>query len=232
MIQVRKSEDRGYANHGWLKTHHSFSFADYYDSNFMGFRDLRVINEDFIESGMGFGTHGHRDMEIITYVLEGILQHKDSMGNTAHIHPDEVQHMSAGTGVQHSEFNPREDMSVHLLQIWILPEKEGVKPGYGQKSFKSALNERSFVLVASKTGVSDSISINQDVNVYVGKSKKDETIHFKTQVGRGVWVQVVRGDLKINGTALKTGDGAAVESEPELNIAASAGAEFLLFDLP
>lgn len=232
MIQLRKSNERGHFNHGWLKTFHTFSFADYYDPKFMGFRDLRVINEDFVKAGQGFGTHGHRDMEIITYILEGSLQHKDSMGNTAIIKPGEVQRMSAGTGVQHSEFNPDNLADVHLLQIWILPEKEGVKPSYAQKSFDDDLKQKEFVLVASKTGAKGSITMNQDVNLYIGRLKKNGQVEFHPEEGRGVWIQVSKGGLHLNGNALKSGDGAAIEKESSLTLKALEDSEFLLFDLP
>jgi redox-sensitive bicupin YhaK (pirin superfamily) len=232
MIILRKSNERGHANHGWLEAYHTFSFANYYDPNFTGFRDLVVINEDRVQGGAGFPTHGHQDMEIITYIIEGALQHKDSMGNTAIIKPGEVQHMSAGTGVRHSEFNPLPDQLTHLLQIWIQPDEEGIKPKYGQKSFEQEFKTKNFVLVASKDGHEGSLPISQDVKMYVGKFAKGERKEYPLASQRNVWIQVVKGALLVNENKLETSDGLAAFEEKSLHIIAQLDSEFLLFDLP
>lgn len=230
-MAVRKSKDRGHFDHGWLKSYHTFSFADYYDPKFMHFRDLRVINEDFIEGGKGFPTHGHRDMEIITVILDGKLEHKDSMGNTATISPGEVQRMSAGTGVRHSEFNHLKDQPTHLLQIWILPEKESVDPGYGQKNFAKDLAAKGLVLAVSKDGRDGSITMNQTADVWIGKLKSGETRDFSLQPGRHSWIQVAKGSLTVNGILLEQGDGVAISEESTLKLE-SKDSDFILFDLP
>lgn len=231
MITVRPAAERGHFNHGWLDTWHSFSFSRYYDPAHMGFRSLRVINEDFVAPSMGFGTHGHNDMEIITYVLSGSLAHRDSMGNVEKIVPGEVQRMTAGTGITHSEFNGSEEEAVHLLQIWIEPERTGLTPGYDQKVFP--LEERNDVLrlLASHDGREGSLRINQDVDLYGSLLASGKSVTHQIGDGRGAWIQVARGDLKVNGTQLAAGDGAAVEGESALEIAATSDAEFLLFDL-
>lgn len=231
MLTIRKSKDRGQADHGWLKSQHSFSFASYYDPENMGFRSLRVINEDFIAGGTGFGTHPHRDMEIITYVVKGALEHKDSMGTTAVIVPGEVQRMSAGTGVAHSEYNKLKDQETHLFQIWIMPKKLGNKPGYGQKSFEEQLNSKDMVLVVSQDGRDGSIEINQDADLYISRLKAGKTLEFKLRPKRGVYLQMVKGQLKINNALLAVGDAAAVSEEDLLKIQAQEDSEFLLFDL-
>lgn len=233
MIQVRRSSERGHADHGWLNTFHTFSFADYYDPTFMGFRALRVINEDWVKPGMGFGTHGHRDMEIITYVLEGELAHKDSMGNGSSIKPGEVQRMSAGTGVRHSEFNHSKKDWVHLLQIWLLPESDGIKPSYEQKTFPDAEKQGKLRLIASPEARDGSVKIHQDANVYASLLSKDDKVEHKFEPGRYGWLQVIRGEIKLNGESLKAGDGAAIEKEQAIQIAAANGdqSEILLFDL-
>ena len=231
MLTLRKSVDRGVADHGWLKSQHSFSFADYYDPEHMGFGTLRVINEDHIAAGKGFGSHPHRDMEIITYVLEGALKHKDSMGNEAIILPGEVQHMSAGTGVVHSEFNPSADTPTHLLQIWILPNQEGIMPKYGQKSFDQQITEKKFVLVASEKGREGSISIQQDADLYVGRIKKDEKLDYNLHKNRLAWIQVIKGKVQVNEKILESGDAVSARQEEKLNIRALQNGEFLLFDL-
>ncbi len=232
MITVRKSAERGLAQHGWLNSQHTFSFADYYDPKFMGFSALRVINEDRIDGGTGFDTHGHRDMEIISYVIEGALEHKDSMGTTAIIKPGEVQRMSAGTGVRHSEQNHLKDKTTHFLQIWIMPDKTGVKPGYDQKSFANDFGCSDLILVASKSGKNGSITINQDVDMYVAKAQMAGEKKLKTYTHRNLWVQVVRGDVTVEGTKLTSGDGAGIQGVEALNLSWSEGAEFILFDLP
>lgn len=232
MIQVRKSEDRGYADHGWLKARHTFSFADYFDPAHMGFRVLRVINEDRVAAGEGFGTHPHRDMEIITYIIEGALEHKDSMGNGSIIHPGEIQYMSAGSGVTHSEFNPLPDQDTHLLQIWILTAEKGAKPRYAQQKLPSPVPGE-LTLIVSPDGEQGSIAIRQNTKLFVGKLSTNETLKTRLNRDRYAWLQVVRGDLKLNGVALSQGDGAAIGEESELNwVAGMNGAECLLFDLP
>ena len=231
MIQVRKSKDRGYFDHGWLKTYHTFSFSDYYDAKFMGFRDLRVINEDFVQADDGFGTHPHNDMEIVTYVLEGTLEHKDSMGNGSLIRPGEVQYMCAGTGVTHSEFNPSKNEAVHLLQIWILPDRRQHAPRYDQKSFNQELDKGSLTLVASPNGDADSIAIHQDVKLFVARLKEGQKISYSVEPKRHLWIQVARGNLQLNDSELSQGDGAAVSDESQISLQAKGASEILLFDL-
>jgi hypothetical protein len=232
MIQVRRSSERGDANHGWLKSKHTFSFADYYDAKHMGFGALRVINEDRIDGGTGFGTHGHRDMEIISYVIDGALEHKDSMGTDTLIKPGEVQRMSAGTGIRHSEQNHLKDKTTHFLQIWIVPEKNGINPGYDQKSFINNFSSNDLILVGSQSGRNGSISINQDVDMYAAKSQDDGAKNIKTFTHRHLWVQVIKGDVTVDTTELKTGDGAGVTGVESLNLKWTKGSEFILFDLP
>jgi hypothetical protein len=232
MIHVRKSEDRGLADHGWLKSRHTFSFAEYYDQAHMGFGPLRVINEDRIEGGTGFGAHSHRDMEIISYVIEGALQHKDSMGNATVIRPGEVQRMSAGTGVRHSEYNDLKDQTTHFLQIWIMPEKTGIEPGYEQKSFANDFGCSDMILVASKSGRDGSISLHQDVDMYVAQAQESGEKHLKTYVHRHLWLQVIKGEVQVEGETLRDGDGAGIEKVEFLRIQWSKGSEFILFDLP
>jgi len=227
MIRVRRAEDRGHFDHGWLNTYHTFSFADYHDPGFMGFRSLRVINEDRVEPGRGFGTHGHRDMEIISYVLEGELGHGDSMGTGSVIRPGEVQRMSAGTGVMHSEKNASA-MPVHFLQIWILPERHGITPSYEQKAFPAAERENRLRLVASHDGRDGSLTIHQDVDLYTA-TLTDASVTFDFRPDRYGWLQVARGAVTVNGEELRAGDGAAIEKESQLTIAGDG--EVLLFDL-
>lgn len=231
MVQVRRSGERGFANHGWLKSRHTFSFADYHDPKFMGFRALRVINEDRIEGGTGFGKHGHRDMEIISYVVKGALQHEDSMGTKALIRPGDVQRMTAGTGVLHSEYNAQANEETHFFQIWIQPKKNGTAPGYGQKSFETELNTRKSVLVVSEDGREGSIGINQDAEMYISRLSKGDEYEFQLRPGRGVWLQVVRGLLTVNGKDISTGDAVSVENAEQLLIKATDESEFILFDL-
>ena len=231
MITIRRSNERGHANHGWLDTNFTFSFADYYDPEFMGFRDLRVINEDRIEPAQGFPTHGHRDMEIITYVISGELSHRDSMGNGETIHPNEVQRMTAGTGVLHSEHSSPTDRT-HLLQIWILPEKRNLQPGYEQKVFAREEKEGRLKLIASRGGDDGSIHINQDVLLFASVLKSGETAKHEFAEGRHAWIQLISGSIEVNGTRLEAGDGAAASEEKILEIRALAdNSEFLLFDL-
>jgi len=228
MIQIRKAEDRGHFDHGWLDTYHTFSFADYYDPEYMGFRALRVINEDRVQAGRGFGTHSHRDMEIVTYVLEGELQHRDNMGTGSIIRPGEVQRMSAGTGVLHSEVNPSRDQSVHLLQIWLLPDRRGLKPEYEQKAFPAEERAGRLRLVASPDGSDGSLTIHQDAKILTGTIR--DSVQYDLQPGRYAWLQVARGSLDLNGQTLNAGDGAAIENEPALTLRGK-DAEVLLFDL-
>ena len=231
MIKIRRSNERGRANYGWLDTNYTFSFSNYYDPRFMGFRDLRVINEDFIAPDQGFPTHGHRDMEILTYVIKGELSHKDSMGNGTTILPNEVQRMTAGTGVLHSEYSSPTD-ETHLLQIWILPEEENLTPGYEQTYFAPEEKKGKLKLVASRAGTDGSVTIHQDVNLYSSILGTDETVSHELAENRHAWVQIVKGELELNGETLKQGDGAAISEESLLNFKSLADeTEFLLFDL-
>jgi len=225
MIRIRKAEDRGHFDHGWLDTYHTFSFADYHDPDFMGFRSLRVINEDRVQPNRGFGTHGHRDMEIISYVLEGALGHGDSMGTGSVIRPGDVQRMSAGTGVMHSEKNASDEL-VHFLQIWILPERHGITPSYEQKAFPPSDQLR---LVASHDGRDGSLTIHQDIDLYTATLRDGASVSFDFRPDRYGWVQVARGSVTLSGQKLNAGDGAAVEKEPKVTIAGDG--EVLLFDL-
>ena len=231
MISIRRSNERGKANYGWLDTNYTFSFNDYYDPQFMGFRNLRVINEDFIEPGQGFPKHGHRDMEIITYVVSGELSHRDSMGNGETIHPHEVQRMTAGTGVRHSEYSSPTDKT-HLLQIWILPEKENLEPGYEQKIFSPEEKQGKLRLVASLGGDDGSVKINQDVNLYASILNKGDQVSHDLVDGRHAWLQLISGSIDVNGETLNAGDGAAVSEERTLRVKSLENySEFLLFDL-
>lgn len=231
MLTIRKSSERGVGSHGWLYSQHSFSFANYYDPNHMGFKSLRVINEDYIDGGQGFGAHPHSDMEIITYIVSGALEHKDSMGTTAVIRPGEVQRMSAASGVVHSEYNKIPNEKVHLLQIWMMPNKRGGSPGYGQKSFEEALQSEKMVLVVSENGRDGSIDIKQDADIYATRLSAGKDVDFKVRPGRGVWVQVVKGNLNINGVDINTGDGVSIQEEDTLKIKSLDQSEFLLFDM-
>ena len=231
MLKVKKSNSRGQGDHGWLKSSHSFSFANYYDPKNMGFRDLRVINEDYIAGGMGFGAHPHKDMEIITYVVKGALEHQDSMGNKSVIRPGEVQHMSAASGVVHSEYNKTPDEEVHLLQIWIMPNQNGGKPQYGQKSFDDMLTSGKLVLVASPDGREGSIPIRQDANLFVARPKTGATLEWQVPTGRALWLQVVKGELAVNGQLLAAGDALSTEQAETVTLQAKADSEFILFDL-
>lgn len=231
MLTVRKADERGHADHGWLNTYHTFSFADYYDPSHMGFRKLRVINEDRVQPGMGFPTHPHGDMEIISYVLEGALEHKDSMGNGSVIRPGEVQRMSAGTGITHSEFNHSKSELVHFLQIWILPDKEGLKPSYEQKFFPDDEKRRMLRLIASADGRDGSVTIHQDVNLYAALLESGEEINCIIPPGRHAWLQVARGNAVANGLKMTHGDGLAVTNESQLLVYGDGHAELLLFDL-
>jgi quercetin 2,3-dioxygenase len=231
MIKVRPAAERGHANHGWLDSRHTFSFANYYDPRFMGFSDLRVINEDRVAPGQGFGTHGHRDMEILSYVIEGGLEHRDSMGNGEVIRPHEWQRMTAGTGVRHSEFNASETDKVHFLQIWILPEKENLTPGYEQKMFAPEEKTGKLKLVASRGGDDGSLNINQDVRLYNGILPAGTELKQELAAERNAWVQIIKGEIELNGVKLTAGDGAAVSEETLLTFKANQDSEVLLFDL-
>ncbi|MEW6057722.1 MAG: pirin family protein [Bdellovibrionota bacterium] len=232
MITVRKSNERGHANHGWLDTYHTFSFANYYDPQYTGFRDLVVINEDRVAAGTGFGKHGHRDMEIITYVLEGELEHKDSMGNGSVLRPGDVQRMSAGTGITHSEFNGSKENPVHLLQIWITPAKEGIKPGYEEKRFQAEEKKNRLRLIVSAEGKDGSLKMNQNAAVYASVLDEGKQVQLKLDPDRHAWIQVARGAVDLNGIELRQGDGAAISEEKTLELRARQNSEFLVFDLP
>lgn len=251
MIRVRKAQDRGHANHGWLKTYHTFSFATYQDRQQMRFRSLRVMNEDFVAPGQGFGTHPHHDMEIVTYVLEGALEHRDSMGNGAVLRPGEFQRMSAGTGITHSEFNPSPTEPVHLYQIWLLPAQKGMTPSYEQKGFPAEERLNRLRLVASSDAEEGSLRIHQDARIYLATLEPDAAVTYHVRESRGAWLQVLRGSVTLNTQPLNTqplntqpfntqslesilleaGDGAAVDDEHTLTIRAAKDAEIMLFDL-
>jgi redox-sensitive bicupin YhaK (pirin superfamily) len=231
MIQIRRAAERGHFDHGWLDTYHTFSFADYHDPRHMGFRSLRVVNEDHVAPGQGFGTHSHRDMEIVSYVLEGALAHKDSMGNGSVIVPGDVQYMSAGTGVRHSEFNASKADTTHFVQIWILPDRNGCAPRYDQKRFEEKEKLGRLRLVASPDGQDGSIALRRDVKLYASVLEPGQSVSLDLQNGRHAWVQVLRGKLGANGHELSAGDGLAVSSEPRVTLAAGEKSELLLFDL-
>ncbi len=231
MFEIRKSEDRGHANHGWLDSHHTFSFADYYDEKHMGFGPLRVINEDRVHAGQGFGTHGHRDMEIISYVLEGELAHKDSMGTGSVIRPGDVQRMSAGSGVRHSEFNHSKEQTTHFLQIWIQPNVNGIPPSYEEKHFAAEEKRGRLRLIASEDGTDGSVLIHQDAKLYAGLFDGAETAVLMLAKGRRAFVHIARGSVTVNGVVLKTGDALKVTDEQSLKISDGQQAEVLVFDL-
>jgi len=230
MMTIRKSEERGHANHGWLDSRFTFSFAEYHDPHHMGFRSLRVINDDRIAPGGGFGMHPHRDMEIISYVLAGALEHKDSMGNGSVIRPGDFQYMSAGTGVRHSEFNPSESDGTHLLQIWIVPDQRGVKPRYGEKAMAQVPTGK-LHLVASKSGRDDSIAIQQDADLFLARLNPQDSVEHVLNRGRHAWVHVATGEVTVNGQLLKAGDAAALSEEARVKLAARQPSQVLLFDL-
>jgi quercetin 2,3-dioxygenase len=231
MITLRKAQDRGHADHGWLDSHHTFSFADYHDPRHMGFGALRVINDDRVAPGQGFGTHGHRDMEIVSYVLDGALEHKDSMGTGSVIRPGDVQRMSAGTGVRHSEFNGSREEPVHFLQLWIVPEKQGLPPGYEQKHFSEAQKRGRLRTIASRDGRDGSVTIFQDASIHAGLFAKGESARHPLGPGRSAWVHVARGEVEVNGHLLSEGDGAALTGEKAVELAGTKGGEVLVFDL-
>jgi redox-sensitive bicupin YhaK (pirin superfamily) len=231
MIQIRRADDRGHANHGWLETYFTFSFADYFDPEHMGFRALRVLNEDTIQGGKGFPSHPHRDMEIVTYILEGALEHKDSMGTGSVIRCGEVQRMSAGTGVVHSEYNHSPHEPVHLLQIWILPESEGIAPGYEQKLFAEDEKRRQLRIVGSRDGRDGSVTIHQDVALFTSQLEAGEAVTHVSSAERHAWIQVARGQISVLGEFLSPGDGAAVSGEGAVTLTGVEPAEVILFDL-
>ena len=231
MMRLRPADQRGHFDHGWLDTRHSFSFGAYHDPEHMGFRDLRVINDDLVQPGQGFGTHGHRDMEILTYVLDGALEHKDSTGGGSILRPGDVQRMTAGRGIRHSEFNPTDDEELRLLQIWILPEREGLEPGYEEKNFPRTQRQGRLKLIASPGGEDDSLRIHQDVRVYAGILGAGERAEHEPAPGRHAWLQVARGRLRVGDLELMDGDGLAVSEEDKLELEGLEDAEVLLFDL-
>jgi quercetin 2,3-dioxygenase len=231
MTTIRKAHERGHAEHGWLDSYHTFSFSDYHDPEWMGFRSLRVINDDLVMPGKGFGMHPHRDMEIITYILSGSLQHKDSMGNGSVIRTGQVQYMAAGTGVEHSEFNPAKDEAVHLLQIWILPDHKGATPRYEEKSLETAA-PGALHLVTSKSGRDGSIAINQDADLLLAKLHSGDAVRHHLSAGRHAWVHVAEGGVTLNGRTLSAGDAAAISDEPSIVLTGAApSSQVLLFDL-
>ena len=230
MIDIRRADARGHTQLSWLDSRHTFSFGDYYDPAHMGFRALRVINDDRVAPGAGFGTHPHRDMEIITYVLDGALEHRDSLGNGSAIRPGEVQRMSAGTGIRHSEFNASREEPVHFLQIWILPAQEGLPPSYEQRALPAGARG-GLALAASRDGRDGSVTVHQDVSVHAGQLDRGDTVAHPLAAGRHAWVQIARGSASLNGQTLQAGDGAAVSGEDQVGIRADGPAEILLFDL-
>src|SRR3984885_14679598 len=231
MITLRRSEERGGGNHGWLNTKHSFSFSRYYDPRHMGFRSLRVMNEDWVAPGQGFGTHGHDNMEIVTYVLEGSLAHRDSLGSGDVLHPGEFQRMTAGTGISHSEFNASPTDPVHLYQIWLLPERKGLEPSYEQKAISPEERHNRLRLVASPDGRDGSLTIRQDARLFLGSLDQDRELAYALPADRHAWLQVLRGSVEFNGFELSAGDGAAVSEETALKVRAKGPSEVLLFDL-
>jgi redox-sensitive bicupin YhaK (pirin superfamily) len=231
VLDVRRAEERGHTRWAWLDSRHTFSFGDYEDPEHMGFRALRVLNDDRVQPGQGFGTHGHRDMEILSYVLEGALEHKDSSGGGGVIRPGEIQFMRAGSGVRHSEYNHSKSEPVHFLQVWIVPDKQGLKPTYGQQAFDRSLARRSFVLLASKDGREGSLQVAQDVDVWMTQLSDGESRALSLAPGRHAWIHVARGSASVNGTLLREGDGAGVSGEEALRFLGSDTAEVLVFDL-
>jgi redox-sensitive bicupin YhaK (pirin superfamily) len=231
MLRIRRSNERGHFDHGWLNTYHTFSFSEYYDPNWTQFRSLRVMNEDVVAPGQGFGMHGHRDMEIITYVLSGELEHKDSLGNGGVLTPGELQHMTAGSGIRHSEFNPSVSEPVHLYQIWLLPDRQGLPPRYEQTRFAPADMAGKFRLVASPDGSEGSLSIHQDARLYLATLDQGRNLQHVLSANRHGWLQVLRGAVDLNGEPLSAGDGAAISGVDQMQIVAGESAEVMLFDL-
>jgi redox-sensitive bicupin YhaK (pirin superfamily) len=231
MLCIRRSQDRGHFNHGWLDTYHTFSFGDYYDPQQMAFRSLRVMNEDHVQPGQGFGMHGHRDMEIVTYVLAGALEHRDSLGNGSVLRPGELQRMTAGSGIRHSEFNPSASEPVHLYQIWLLPERKGLEPSYDQRPFPVAGRRGMWQLAASPDGRDGSLAIRQDAEIYLAELAPGQALDFGLKSGRHAWLQTLRGEVRLNGQSLAAGDGAAISEESSLSVRADGDAEVMLFNL-
>jgi redox-sensitive bicupin YhaK (pirin superfamily) len=231
MITIRKASERGHADHGWLNTYHTFTFSSYYDPAHMGFRSLRVMNEDRVAAGKGFGTHPHNNMEIVSYVLEGALQHQDSLGNGEVLLPGEFQRITAGAGIAHSEFNPSKDQPTHFYQIWLLPQRNELTPSYEQKRFDDSELHNELRVVASPSGEQGSLTINQDARIYLSKLDAEKTVEFDVKPGRHAWLQVLRGAVALNGQTMNTSDGAAVSNESKLRIHAASKAEVMLFDL-
>lgn len=231
MLTPRKSQDRGYFDHGWLKSYHSFSFADYHDPEHMHFGPLRVINEDFIKGGEGFPTHGHRDMEIITYPISGAIEHKDSTGSSGVIYPYEVQKMTAGKGILHSEFNHLKDKDTHLLQIWVLPRQKGLGPSYEQKDFRNQIESGKPILLVSPTGAHDSLHIHQDLHLWAKQSRNGEAWEPSIKSDRLYWIQIVRGKLRAGNILLEAGDGLSIQDEKKLEIESIENSELLFFDM-
>ena len=231
MLKIRKAHERGHANHGWLDTYHTFSFGEYYNSDYMQFRALRVMNEDRVQPGKGFGTHGHRDMEIVTYVLEGALAHEDSMGNGEVLRRGEFQRMSAGTGILHSEFNPSDEEPTHFYQIWLLPDRKGIEPSYEQRHFAKEGRRNQWQLVAAPDGEDSSLLIHQDVRVFLADVEPTSTVNYKIADSRHAWLQVLRGAVVANGASLQTSDGIAIGDETILSLSAISSAEVMLLDL-
>ncbi len=230
-LTIRRSEDRGHANHGWLDSYHTFSFANYYDPAHMGFRALRVINQDRVKGGMGFGTHPHRDMEIISYIVEGALEHKDSMGNGAVMQAGEVQRISGGTGIAHSEYNHSRTDLVHFLQIWLLPEKKNLEPSYAQKSFSTEEKLNQLCLILSPDGRDGSITVHQDANIYATILESEHQLTYEVPENRYAWIQVAQGSAILNGQLLNAGDGVAISEAGQLILVGKNRAEILIFDL-
>ena len=231
MLQVRRATERGHANHGWLDARHTFSFAGYHDPEQMGFRSLRVMNEDRIQPGQGFGTHPHHDMEIVTYVMEGMLEHRDSLGNGSVLRPGELQRISAGSGITHSEFNPSPTAAVHLYQLWIVPNRLGIPPSYQQQAFDGHALQNQLRLVASPHGAEDSLAIQQDVRIYLGRLDRGQSVHHPLATDRHAWLQVLQGRVRLDSVSLETSDGVAVSDQNSLPIHATDAAEIMLFDL-
>lgn len=231
MLQVRRAADRGHFDHGWLDTHHTFSFSRYVDREHTRFRSLRVMNEDVVQPGQGFGTHPHENMEIVTYVLTGALEHRDSMGNGEVLRPGEFQRMTAGTGITHSEFNPSDSEPVHLYQIWLFPERNGLEPSYEQKAFDKAGRQNQLQLVASQDAAEGSLLIHQDARIYLGDLDEGAVVEHVIESGRHVWLQVLRGTVDVNGESLQTSDGVAISDEAAVSITGTSAAEIMLFDL-
>ena len=230
MVTIRRANERGHAQHGWLDSYHTFSFADYHDPQHMGFRSLRVINEDRVQGGQGFGTHPHRDFEIVSYIVSGALEHRDSLGHSAVMTAGDVQRITAGTGIEHSEFNHSPTEPVHFLQIWLIPSRKGLPPGYAQQSF-SSVPPSALTLACSTDGRAGAIPINQDVDLFIGRLDPGEQVRYPLRDQRHAWVQLIEGDLDLNGQPLAPGDGAAITAEKEIRLASKKGVHFLLFDL-